>query len=116
MVQRFAQACSFSIATLQWHTPVPGLGPDLCHDRGPAFPRPWDCDGVTVALGVSSVMVSGLACGSGTRVPLWPIFFFFGKQFHYPLHEEKARIGPEAAAGPVGNSTCGRYCRQPTPE
>ncbi len=27
---------------------------------------------------------------------------FFGKQFHYPLHGEKARIGPEAAAGPVG--------------
>jgi hypothetical protein len=31
------------------------------------------CVGVTVALGVSSVMVSGLACGSGTRAPLWPI-------------------------------------------
>jgi hypothetical protein len=61
-VQSFAQACSFSIATLQWHTPVPGLGPELCH----AFPRPWDCKCVTVALGVSSVMVSGLACGSGT--------------------------------------------------
>ena len=59
----FAQACSFSIATLQWHTPVPGLGPGLCL----AFPRPWDCVGVTVALGVTSVMVSGLACGSGTR-------------------------------------------------
>jgi hypothetical protein len=28
---------------------------------------------VTVALGVPSVMVSGLACGSGTRAPLWPI-------------------------------------------
>ena len=28
---------------------------------------------VTVALGVPSVMVSGLACGSGMRVPLWPI-------------------------------------------
>ena len=72
-MQSFAQACSFSIATLQWHTPVPGLGPELCHDRGLAFPRPWDCVGVTVALGVSSVMVSGLACGSGTRAPLWPI-------------------------------------------
>ena len=31
-------------------------------------------------------------------------FFFFGKQFHYPLHGEKARIGREAAAGPVSNS------------
>jgi hypothetical protein len=31
-------------------------------------------------------------------------FFFFGKQFHYPLYAEKARIGPEAAAGPVSNS------------
>ena len=72
-MQSFAQACSFSIATLQWHTPVPGLGPELCHDRGLAFPRPWDCVGVTVALGVSSVVVSGLACGSGTRAPLWPI-------------------------------------------
>ena len=30
--------------------------------------------------------------------------FFFGKQFHSPLHGEKARIGPEAAAGPVSNS------------
>jgi hypothetical protein len=47
-VQSFAQACSFSIATLQWHTPVPGSGPDLYHDRGLAFPRPWDCVGVTV--------------------------------------------------------------------
>ncbi len=28
---------------------------------------------VTVALGVSSVLVSGLACGSGARAPLWPI-------------------------------------------
>ena len=72
----FAQACSFSIATLQWHTPVPGLGPELCHDRSHTclgFPRPWYRRCVTVALGVSSVMVSGLACGSGTRAPLWPI-------------------------------------------
>ncbi len=75
-VQSFAQACSFSISTLQWHTPVPGLGPELCHDRSHAclgFPRPWYRRCVTVALGVSSVMVSGLACGSGTRAPLWPI-------------------------------------------
>jgi hypothetical protein len=74
MSAEFAQACGFKFATLQWSTPVPGLGPDLCHDRrGLALPRPWDCVCVTVALGVSSVMVSGLACGSGTRAPLWPI-------------------------------------------
>jgi hypothetical protein len=75
-VQSFAQACSFSIATLQWHTPVPGLGSELCHDRSHAclgFPRPWYRRCVTVALGVPSVMVSGLASGSGMRTPLWPI-------------------------------------------
>ena len=38
-MQSFAQACSFSIATLQWHTPVPGLGPELCHDS-PARSEP----------------------------------------------------------------------------
>ena len=27
--------------------------------------------------------------------------FFFGEQFHYPLHGEETRIGPEAATGPV---------------
>ena len=74
----FALACEFYVCNAEWFTstPVPGLGPELCHDRGLAclaFPRPWDCVGVTVALGVSSVMVSGLACGSGTRAPLWPI-------------------------------------------
>jgi hypothetical protein len=60
----------------EWRiTPVPGLGPELCqcHDRGLALPRPWDCVGVTVALGVSSVMVSGLASGRRVRAPLWPI-------------------------------------------
>ncbi len=66
-MQSFAQACSFNIATLKWFTPVtvpPGLGPELCHDRGLALPRPWDCVGVTVTLGVSSVKVSGLASDS----------------------------------------------------
>jgi hypothetical protein len=29
--------------------------------------------------------------------------FFFGKQLQYPL-QEKARFGPEAAAGPESNS------------
>ena len=72
-MQSFAHACSFSIATLQWHTPVPGLGPELCHDRSHVSPRPWYRECVTVALGVPSVMVSGLASGSGTRAPLWPI-------------------------------------------
>jgi hypothetical protein len=32
------------------------------------------------------------------------IFFFFGNQFHYPLHREKARFGLKAAARPVSNS------------
>ncbi len=52
-MQCFAQACSFSIATLQWHTPVPGLGPELCHNRSHAclgFPRLWHRRCVTVAL------------------------------------------------------------------
>ena len=35
------------------------------------------------------------------RVTARAALFFFGKQFHYPLHGEKARFGPEAAAGPV---------------
>ena len=81
MSAEFAQACDFKFATLKWFTPVPGLGPELCHDRGPALPRPWDCVQVqvgvtlpvTVALGVSSVMVSGLASGRRVRAPLWPI-------------------------------------------
>ena len=73
MSAEFAQACDFKFATLrlQWFAPVPGLGPELCHDRGPALPHPWDfrglalphpwdCVGVTVALGVSSVIVPGL--------------------------------------------------------
>ena len=73
MCAEFAQACDFKFATLQWFTPVPGLGPELCHDRGLALPRPWDCVGVTVALGVSSVKVSGLASGRRTRALLWPL-------------------------------------------
>ena len=84
MSAEFAQACDFKFATLQWFTPVPGLGPELCHDRGLALrplphpwdcrglalPHPWDCVGVTVALGVSSVVVPGLACGRCIRAPL----------------------------------------------
>ena len=67
-MQCFAQACSFSIATLQWHTPVPGLGPELCHDRDLAcldFPRPWDrqeCDSGTG---------SSLCYGIGTGMWQW---------------------------------------------
>ena len=49
-VQSFAQACDFKFATLNWFTPVPGLGPLFC----PALPRPWDSVGVAVALGVPS--------------------------------------------------------------
>jgi hypothetical protein len=55
MSAEFAQACDFMFATLKWFTPVPGLGPELCHDRGLASPHPRDCVGVTVALGVTSV-------------------------------------------------------------
>ena len=82
----FAQACEFYVCNAEWFTPVPGLGPDseLCHDRGLALPHPWDrrglalphpwdCVGVTVALGVPSVIDSGLAYGRCTRAPLWPI-------------------------------------------
>jgi hypothetical protein len=88
MSAEFAQACDFKFATLKWFAPVPGpgLGPELCHDRGHALPHPGlaevvdrDCVGVTVALGVTSVIVSGLAYGRchGTtrRAPLcqWPL-------------------------------------------
>ena len=69
----FAQACEFYVCNAEWFTPVPGLGPELCHDRGLALPHPWDWVGVTVALGVSSVVVSGLACGRCMRAPLGPI-------------------------------------------
>ena len=60
------------VATLNGSTvlTVPGLGPELCHDRGPDFPlltefrgpdlpHPRDCASVTVAHGVASVVVSG---------------------------------------------------------
>ena len=81
MSAEFAQACDFMFATLKWFAPVPGLGPELCHDRGLASPHPRDCVGVTVALpvGVTSVIVSGLAYGrcqrrrQCTRAPLWPL-------------------------------------------
>ncbi len=73
----FCTACDFKFATLKWFTPVPGLGPELCHDRGLALPHPWDCVGVTVpvALGVPSqaVIYLGLAYGRCTRAPLRPI-------------------------------------------
>ena len=51
------------VATLNGSTvlTVPGLGPELCHDRGPDLPHPRDCVSVTVAHGVASasVVVSG---------------------------------------------------------
>ena len=36
--------------------------PDLCHVRGPEFPRPKDWAGMAVAHGVPSVDVSGRRC------------------------------------------------------
>ncbi len=54
MSAEFAQACDFRFATLKRFTPVPGLGPELSHDRV----------GVAVALGVPSVVDSGLASES----------------------------------------------------
>ncbi len=57
MSAEFAQACDFKFATLKRFTPVPGLGPELSHDRGLALPHPWDC-------------VEQLWCDSGTRSPL----------------------------------------------
>ena len=85
MSAEFAQACDFMFATLKWFAPVPGLGPELCHDRGLALPRPWDSVGVTVALGVPSVMVSGLASGRGTRAPKSP-HLIDRSQRHAGLH------------------------------
>ncbi len=49
---------------------MPGLGPDLCHDRGLAFPRPWDCASVTVALPVG-VSESEVCYGFGTGMWQW---------------------------------------------
>ena len=40
MSAEVAQACDFKFATLQWFTPVPGLGPELCHDLGLVLPHP----------------------------------------------------------------------------
>ena len=50
MSAEFAQACEFYVCNAEWFTPVPGLGPELCHDRGLASPH------VAVALGVPSVI------------------------------------------------------------
>jgi hypothetical protein len=30
----FEQACEFYVCNAEWLTPVPGLGPEICHDRG----------------------------------------------------------------------------------
>ena len=64
MSAEFAQACDFKFATLQWFTPVPGLGPELCHDRGPATSM-WllRCDSGTGSL---------LCCGSG--IGMWQVY------------------------------------------
>jgi hypothetical protein len=52
MSAEFAQACEFYVCNAERVTPVPGLGPELCHDRGLALPHPC----VAVALGVPSVI------------------------------------------------------------
>ena len=69
MSAEFAQACGFKFATLQWFTPVPGLGLELCHDRSHAclafprpFPRPWYRECVTVAL-PGSLLCHGFGTG-----------------------------------------------------
>ena len=82
-------------------------------DRYQAWVNEWSqlCQRVAVpplpvnpyALTLWVELLVGAYAGSSVNVAL-SAFFFFGKQFHYPLHEEKARIGPEAAAGPVSNS------------
>ncbi len=60
----FAQACEFYVCNAEWFTPVPGLGPELCHDRDLAcldFPRPRDrqeCDS-----GTGSLLCSGIGTG-----------------------------------------------------
>ena len=38
---------------------MPGLGPDLCHDRRPDLPHPSYGGGTLVAHGVPSVIISG---------------------------------------------------------
>ena len=49
------------VATLSGSTVLtgPGLGPELCHDRGPDLPHAKDFASVTVAHGTASVVVSG---------------------------------------------------------
>ncbi len=78
----FAQACEFYVCNADWLTPVPGLGPELCHDRipGPSLPHPrGDCVRVTVAHGVTSVQVQVIIswwayCSSAPALgcPLFP--------------------------------------------
>jgi hypothetical protein len=57
MSAEFAQACEFYVCNAEWFTPVPGLGPELCHD----FPRPWVrqmCDS-----GTGSILCYGIGTG-----------------------------------------------------
>jgi hypothetical protein len=76
---------------------------------------------VTVRVRVTVLTVTGspsVKCGA--IAGRGPAPLFFGKQFHYPLHEEKTRFGPEAAAhvppqdpwvtaGPAAASRQGQY-------
>jgi hypothetical protein len=68
MSAEFAQACNFKFATLKWFTPVSGLGPELCPDRGLALPHPWDRRGL--ALGTTSMGLCWCDSGRGTGSPL----------------------------------------------
>ena len=59
------------VATLNG-SPVPGLGPDLCHDRGLALPHPTCGVRMPVAHGVPSVIVPGWRCGHCQWISLRP--------------------------------------------
>ncbi len=48
---------------------MPGLGPELCHNRGLALPRPWDCvDQCDSHGGTGSLRVLCYRFGPGTVI------------------------------------------------
>ena len=67
-----------TVATLNGSTvfTVPGPSPELrvCHDRGPDLPHPRDCVSVTVAHGITSVIISWWAYCSSTPALGYPLF------------------------------------------
>ena len=71
MSAEFAQACDFKFATPQWFTPVPGLGPELCHDRGLALPHPWDFRGLALPHPWDCVGVTLAVAGHWESPLLW---------------------------------------------